>query len=93
MAIAALSALALVLRRWPQSSVAWGLRETVPLLACVLIYTNLHDTIGFVNPHDVHYWLVALDEALFGVQPSVWAERFVTPARTELMQFLYLNFF
>jgi membrane-associated phospholipid phosphatase len=23
----------------------------------------------------------------------VWAERFITPARTELMQFLYLNFF
>ncbi len=70
-----------------------GLRETVPLLACFLIYTNLHDTIGFVNPHDVHHWLVALDGMIFGVQPCVWAERFITPARTEVMQFLYLNFF
>ena len=25
--------------------------------------------------------------------PCVWAERFITPARTEVMQFLYLNFF
>jgi membrane-associated phospholipid phosphatase len=65
----------------------------VPLLACFLIYTNLHDTIGFVNPHDVHERLVAADRAIFGVQPCVWAERFITPGRTELMQFLYLSFF
>ena len=64
-----------------------------PLLACFLIYTNLHDTIGFVNPHDVHHDLVALDRAIFGVQPCVWAERLITPGRTEVMQFLYLNFF
>lgn len=91
--IVLLSALALALRRWPRSPVVRGLRETVPLVACFLIYTNLHDTIGFVNPHDVHYYLVGLDQSLFGVQPCVWAERLITPARTELMQFLYLNFF
>lgn len=88
-----LAALALALRRWPASRAVQALRETVPLLACFLIYTNLHDTIGFVNPHDVHYWLVGLDQAIFGVQPCVWAERFITPWRTELMQFLYLGFF
>jgi membrane-associated phospholipid phosphatase len=70
-----------------------NLRETVPLFACFLIYTNLHDTIGFVNPNDVHDRLVALDAAIFGVQPCVWAQRFITPGLTELMQFFYLNFF
>jgi membrane-associated phospholipid phosphatase len=88
-----LALLALAVRRWPSSPAVRALRETVPLLACFLIYTNLHDTIGFVNPNDVHHWLVGLDEAIFGVQPCVWAERFITPARTEVMQFLYLNFF
>ncbi len=92
-AAALLALLALAVRRWPSSPAVRALRETVPLLACFLIYTNLHDTIGFVNPHDVHHWLVALDQQIFGVQPSVWAERFITPARTEAMQFLYLNFF
>ncbi len=87
-----LFALGLGSRLWPGSSIVRGLRETVPVLACVLIYTNLHDTIGFVNPHDVHYWLIALDDMMFGVQPCVWAEQFITPARTEVMQFLYLNF-
>ncbi len=92
-AVLLLALLALALRRWPSSSAVRALRETVPLLACFLIYTNLHDTIGFVNPNDVHHWLVGLDEAIFGVQPCVWAERFITPPRTEVMQFLYLNFF
>jgi membrane-associated phospholipid phosphatase len=92
-AIALLAALWLALCRWPRSPVVRALRETVPLAACFLIYTNLHDTIGFVNPHDVHHYLVALDQAIFGIQPCVWAERLITPARTELMQFLYLNFF
>ena len=91
--IALLAALWLARRRWPRSPAVKGLRETVPLAACFLIYTNLHDTIGFVNPHDVHLRLVALDQAIFGVQPCVWAERFISPGRTELMQFCYLSFF
>jgi membrane-associated phospholipid phosphatase len=92
-AVALLAGLAAAVRRRPASPLVQGLRETVPLLACFLIYTNLHDTIGFVNPHDVHHWLAALDGLIFGVQPCVWAERLITPARTEAMQFLYLNFF
>jgi membrane-associated phospholipid phosphatase len=88
-----LGGLAVVLRRFPQAPLVRGLRETLPLLACFLIYTNLHDTIGFVNPHDVHHYLVALDGMIFGVQPCLWAERFISPARTELMQFCYLSFF
>lgn len=86
-------ALLLAARRiWARAPWTTALREVLPFLTCILIYTNLHDTIGFVNPHDVHYTLAALDEELFGVQPCVWAERFVTPARTELMQLLYMSF-
>lgn len=80
-------------RLWPRSAWWQGLREALPFLTCILIYTNLHDTIGFVNPHDVHHALIGLDQALFGAQPCVWAERFITPERTEVMQFLYLSFF
>lgn len=91
-AAALLAALASGLRLAPRSRVIRGLREVLPFLACILIYTNLHDTIGFVNPRDVHHMLDALDRTLFGVQPCVWAERFITPARTELMQFFYMSF-
>jgi membrane-associated phospholipid phosphatase len=91
---AALIAVVFAARRaWPRSVAAWRLRETLPFLACILIYTNLHDTIGFVNAHDIHARLDAFDRRLFGVQPVLWAERFISPGRTELMSFLYINFF
>ncbi len=80
-------------RRSPRSRVVIGLREGLPFLLCILIYTNLHDTIGFVNPHDVHDALIAADQWLFGAQPCVWSERFITRGRTELMSFFYWNFF
>jgi membrane-associated phospholipid phosphatase len=86
-------ALAALLRFRPQAALTKGLRDALPFLLCVLVYTNLHDTIGFVNPNDIHHHLVALDLMLFGVGPTQWAEQFITPARTEWMQFLYANFF
>ena len=82
-----------LVRRFPGSRAVLALRETLPFLTCILIYTNLHDTIGFVNPHDVHDTLIAIDQWLFGLQPCVWSERFVTRGRTELMSFFYWNFF
>lgn len=92
-AVALGGVLVLLLRFRPQAALTHGLRDVLPFALCVLIYTNLHDTIGFVNPHDVHHHLAALDRALFGVSPTQWAERFITPARTEWMQFFYANFF
>jgi len=92
-ALVFLSSLWAALKWRPDSPWIAGLREVLPFLTCILIYTNLHDTIGFVNPHDIHHFLIGLDQALLGLQPCVWAERFITPGRTELMQLLYLNFF
>jgi membrane-associated phospholipid phosphatase len=91
--IVLLGLMAALWRRWPESGAVKTLREVLPFVACILIYTNLHDTIGFVNRHDVHHFLDALDRELFGVQPAVWAEQFITPLRTEVMQFFYMNFF
>ncbi len=92
-ATAFLAGLAVARRLWPDARWAKGIREVVPFLACVLIYTNLHDTIGFVNRHDVHWVLAEWDREIFGVVPCVWAQQFITPARTEVMSFLYMNFF
>ncbi len=68
-------------------------RTFLPFVLCSAIYTNLHDTIRYVNPHDIHDKLVAIEGWLFGGQPVVWAERFITPARTDFFSFFYTNFF
>jgi membrane-associated phospholipid phosphatase len=91
-AAALLVLLLALVRLRPRARLAIALREALPFLACILIYTNLHDSIGFVNTRDVHHFLIGLDQALFGVQPSVWAERFVSRGLTELMSLFYVSF-
>jgi len=91
-AVTCIVVLAAALWLRPHSRVVQGLRDVLPFLTCILIYTNLHDTIGFVNPRDIHHVLAALDRTIFGVVPAVWAERFISPALTEVMQFFYVNF-
>jgi membrane-associated phospholipid phosphatase len=92
-AVFVLLVLALALHFRPRAPWVMALRDVLPFLVCILVYTNLHDTIGFVNPRDVHFELIELDRWLFGVEPTLWAERFITPERTEVMQFFYANFF
>lgn len=79
-------------RRPEAGSPLFFLREMLPFLLCLLIYTNLHDTIGFVNPNDIHPHLLAIDMWIFGTEPVLWAERFYTRDRTEVFQLLYMSF-
>lgn len=69
------------------------LRDALPFAYCLAIYTNLHDTVHFVNPHDIQDKLIAIDQWLFGVQPSVWAQQFIHPGLTEILSFCYMLFF
>jgi membrane-associated phospholipid phosphatase len=75
---------------WSRTS--W-IRDVMPFMFCIAIYTNLHDTIHFVNPHDVHGALIRIDQALFGVQPCVWAQRFYSPLLTDFFSIGYMNYF
>jgi membrane-associated phospholipid phosphatase len=68
-------------------------RTILPFVMCIAVYTNLHDTVRYVNSHDVHQYLAAMEGWLFGGQPVLWAERYITPARTEFFNFFYANFY
>ncbi len=80
-------------RRKPWWSRLGWIREVMPFAFCIAIYTNLNDTIHFVNPHDAHDVLIRIDQWMFGVQPCVWAQRFYTPFLTELFSIGYMNYF
>ncbi len=71
----------------------WWLREVLPFLFCIAIYTNLHDTIGFVNPHSIHDQLIQMDKWLFGVEPVLWAQKFYHPWLTDYFSVSYMNYF
>jgi membrane-associated phospholipid phosphatase len=69
------------------------LRTMLPFLMCIAVYTNLHDTVRYLNSHDIHAYLAAAEQWLFGGQPVLWAERYVTRGRTEFFNFFYANFY
>jgi hypothetical protein len=46
-----------------------------------------------VNPGSLDHDLYALDLKLFGVEPAVWMDQFVTPATTEWFAFFYFCYF
>jgi len=69
------------------------LRTILPFVMCIAVYTNLHDTVRYVNSHDIHPYLSRAEAWLFGGQPVLWAEAYITPARTEFFNFFYANFF
>ena len=80
--------------RWPRwAGVLEFYRTMLPFVLCIAIYTNLHDTVRFVNPNDIHHHLVVIEEWIFGGQPVVWAEPYITRTRTEIMSAFYQTFF
>lgn len=68
-------------------------RDALPFGFCIAIYTNLHDTVHFVNPHDIQETLIQMDAWLFGTQPCVWTQQFIHPTLTEIFSFCYMIFF
>jgi len=69
------------------------LRDWLPFGFCIAIYTNLHDTVHFVNLSDIHDILIKIDDWMFGVQPCVWSEQFITPGLTDIFIAAYANYF
>jgi len=50
------------------------------------LITGLHSTTFDAN-------LIAVDHALFGVHPTVWLERLISPALSALLQFAYISYY
>ncbi len=80
-------------KKKPYWKYLYWLRDVMPFAFCLAIYTNLHDTIHFVNPNDIHDKLIAIDQAMFGVQPVVWAQQFYHPWLTQYFSISYMNYF
>lgn len=57
------------------------------------VYFVLRDLAPVVSPYALDAQLRALDTAIFGGEPAVWMQRFVTPASTEWFAFFYLGYF
>lgn len=89
---------ALVLRAWCHPLV-WRedigriLRDWVPFLLIVFIYENMHDVAGQVMGFDFAAKLNEWDIAIFGVEPTIWAQNIFSPLLTDIMAVSYGMYF
>ena len=72
----------------------WQLaRDSLPFLFAANIYGNLHDLIRFYGQPDITASLHRWDVALFGAEPTIWAQRFLNPALTDFFTVCYWLFY
>lgn len=69
----------------------------VSLLATVVtvlvIFNSLGSLIAGIHPATCDARLIAIDQAIFGVHPTVWLERFISPLLTNMLQLTYASYY
>jgi membrane-associated phospholipid phosphatase len=68
-------------------------RHWYPHLFFLFCFEELAHLVQLISPRWQDAKLIAFDLWLTGVHPSIWLEKFATPARNDFMQFTYLTYF
>lgn len=68
------------------------LNDFSPIVFVITLYESLGNVIQHLQP-DIDPVLVRIDFFLFGVHPTVWLERWITPWLTDLMSLAYLSYY
>lgn len=68
-------------------------RDWLPIILLVLIYENLRGLTGQIRPDAIDQYLYAGDLYLFGVEPTVWIQKFANPWLTDYFAFAYMLYF
>lgn len=63
------------------------------VITVLLIFNSLGTLIATIHPATFDTRLIAIDHAIFGVNPTVWLERFANPLLTGLLQFAYISYY
>lgn len=63
-----------------------------PILFVVLIYESLGNLIQYLQP-DVDPWLVKIDLFIFGVEPTLWIQKWIVPWFTDILSLAYFSYY
>jgi membrane-associated phospholipid phosphatase len=70
---------------------------TLSVVAAVItvleVFNSLGPLIASLHATTCDPFLIAVDHALFGVHPTVWLERLISPLLTGLLQFAYISYY
>jgi hypothetical protein len=71
-----------------------GVTYRVLAICCVLLsYFEMRVLLPALQPVLLDARLLAIDEALLGVTPALWLERWISPATTQWFAFFYYSYF
>lgn len=65
----------------------------LPVIIIPIIFDSLGDLIPMIWPRFLDDILIHIDHRLFGVDPTVWMERFINPILTNLLQLAYISYY
>jgi membrane-associated phospholipid phosphatase len=63
-----------------------------PLLFIIVIYESLGDLIQHLQP-DIDPLLIRIDFSIFGVQPTLWIQRWIVPWLTDILSLAYISYY
>jgi membrane-associated phospholipid phosphatase len=69
------------------------LHAFLPILIIPVIFDSLGDIIPWIRSRYFDDVLISIDYRLFGVHPTVWMERFIHPALTDVLQIAYSSYY
>lgn len=90
------TAIALRVKRHPgewRDDSLYLLRDWVPFVLIVFIYENLHDVAGQMMAFDIASTMHRWDVLLFGIEPTIWAQKVYSPLMTDIMAISYALYF
>jgi membrane-associated phospholipid phosphatase len=92
LAVAILAAAVYRTRVGPAKKMSY-LSIVATVIAVPFIFNSLGQLIAVIHPTTFDARLIAIDQAIFGVHPTVWMERLISPALTAFLQFAYISYY
>ena len=85
----------IMIRRWHNSPVKWQsfIRRTYPLFTFVYFYEQTGQFMLLIHDHYFDHHIIALEEAIFGENPTVLLQSISYPILNEIMMMGYVSYF
>ena len=76
-----------------QKKMGFYLSIIATVITVLLIFNSLGSLIAGIHSTTFDSFLIAVDHAIFGVHPTVWLERLISPTLSSVLQFAYISYY
>ncbi|MDX9713808.1 MAG: phosphatase PAP2 family protein [Dissulfurispiraceae bacterium] len=64
-----------------------------PLVSILICFDSLGLIVNKINPQDIDHILIQLDYQLFGLHPTLYLQRYLTPVLSDMLQAAYATYY